>query len=48
MKGVTSQMATDQTGGETGGDMCVIHHLEADGPLLLTLHAESHNLEETV
>ena len=46
MKGVTSQMTTDQTGGEPGPDLCVLHHLGADGPLLLTLSSD--NMEQTV
>lgn len=49
MKVVTSQMTTDQTGGEAG-DLCVLHHLGVEGPLLLTLTTDGHTLEleETV
>ena len=44
MKVVTSQMTTDQTGGEPG-DLCVLHHLGVEGPLLLTLTSDGHTLE---
>ena len=49
MKVVTSQMTTDQTGGEAG-ELCVLHHLGVEGPLLLTLTSDGHTLEleETV
>ena len=49
MKVVTSQMTTDQTGGEAG-ELCVLHHLGVEGPLLLTLTTNGHTLEleETV